>query len=102
MKLLDFVALYGLLLMPMGAVIFADFYFSKKLGFRSEGALSSNSNFSLPALLSWVLTLGFCLALNYFYGIEIFFLGLPGWFVAVALFIVLSKMKYPLAKSFAV
>ncbi|WP_332913353.1 hypothetical protein [Algoriphagus boritolerans] len=59
MKLLDFVALYGLLLMPMGAVIFADFYFSKKLGFRSEGALSSNSNFSLPALLSWVLTLAF-------------------------------------------
>lgn len=102
MKLLDFVALYGLLLMPMGAVIFADFYFSKKMGFQSEGALSAKSDFSLPALLSWLLTLGFCLVLNFFYGVEIFFLGLPGWFVAVAIFVVLSKVKYPLAKSLAV
>ena len=101
MKLLDFVALYGLLLMPMGAVIFADFYFSEKMGFRSEAALNSKSDFNLPALLSWVLTLVFCLGLNYFYGIEIFFLGLPGWFVAVAIFVILSKVKYPLAKSLA-
>lgn len=99
MKLLDFVALYGLLLMPMGAVIFADFYFSKKVGFKAEGALNSGSDFSLPALLSWVLTLGFCLGLNFFYGVEIFFLGLPGWFVAVAIFVILSKINYPLTKS---
>lgn len=99
MKLLDFVALYGLLLMPMGAVIFADFYFADKMGFRSEGALNSKSDFSWPALLSWVLTLGFCLALNFSYGVEIFFLGLPGWFVAVAIFVVLSRMKYPLTNS---
>jgi purine-cytosine permease-like protein len=101
MKLLDFVALYGLLLMPMGAVIFADFYLSEKMGFKSEAALNSKSDFSLPALLSWVLTLVFCLGLNYFYGIEIFFLGLPGWFVAVAIFVVLSKAKYPQVKSLA-
>ncbi|TDQ15112.1 purine-cytosine permease-like protein [Algoriphagus boseongensis] len=101
MKLLDFVALYGLLLMPMGAVIFADFYFSKKMGFQAEGALSSGSNFSLPALLSWVLTLGFCLGLNLMYGVEIFFLGLPGWFVAVAIFVILSKLKYPTKPSLA-
>jgi purine-cytosine permease-like protein len=99
MKLLDFVALYGLLLMPMGAVIFADFYFSEKLGFKSEAAFNFRSNFSLPALLSWVLTLAFCLGLNYFYEIEIFFLGLPGWFVAVAIFVTLSKAKYPLTKT---
>lgn len=102
MKLLDFVALYGLLLMPMGAVIFADFYFSRKMGFQSEGALSSRSDFSLPAFLSWVLTLAFCLALNIVYGVEIFFLGLPGWFVAVAIFVGLSKVKYPRAKFLAV
>ena len=95
MKLLDFVALYGLLLMPMGAVIFADFYFSGKFGFRSEGSLSSGTDFSLPAFLSWVLTLGFCLGLNLIYGVEIFFLGLPGWFVAVGIFVILSRIYYP-------
>nr|WP_288369716.1 hypothetical protein [uncultured Algoriphagus sp.] len=99
MKLLDFVALYGLLLMPMGAVIFADYYFSKKMGFMDEAALKTDSNFSFPALLSWILTLGFCLGLNLFYGVDIFFLGLPGWFVAVAIFVVLSRVKYPLLKA---
>lgn len=101
MKLLDFVALYGLLLMPMGAVIFADFYFAKRMGFQSEAATHTKTHFNLPALLSWILTLGFCLGLNLIYGVEIFFLGLPGWFVAVAIFVVLSKMKYPLTKSLA-
>lgn len=101
MKLLDFVALYGLLLMPMGAVIFADFYFSKKFGFRSEGALNSKSDFSWPALLSWVLTLVFCLGLNLLYGVEIFFLGLPGWFVAVVIFVIAAKVKYPISEALA-
>ena len=32
MKLLSFVAIYGFILMPMGAVIFIDFYLIKKLG----------------------------------------------------------------------
>lgn len=102
MRLLDFVALYGLLLMPMGAVIFADFYFSKKFGFQDEQALNSHKNFSIPAFLSWILTLAFCLFLNYSYGVDIFFLGLPGWFVAVAIFVVLSRIQYPLKKQLIV
>lgn len=102
MRLLDFVALYGLLLMPMGAVIFADFYFADRFGFQKEQALTNNTKFSSPALFSWILTLVFCLGLNQFYGVEIFFLGLPGWFVAVFIFITLSKIKYPLKKSIAV
>jgi cytosine permease len=32
MKLMDFVALYGLVLIPMGGVIFADFYLMKRFG----------------------------------------------------------------------
>lgn len=102
MRLLDFVALYGLLLMPMGAVIFADFYFADRFDFQKEQALTNNTKFSSPALFSWILTLVFCLGLNQFYGVEIFFLGLPGWFVAVFIFITLSKIKYPLKKSIAV
>lgn len=98
MKLLDFVALYGLLLMPMGAVIFADFYLAKKIGFQEEQALVKKSDFSTPVFLSWILTLIFCLGMNIFYGVEIFFLGLPGWFVAVFIFVLLSKLKYPVLK----
>jgi purine-cytosine permease-like protein len=92
MKLLDFVALYGLILMPMGAIIFADFYLAKKVGFAPNYALKAGTQFNISAALTWALTLAFCLGLNIFGGIEIFFLGLPGWFIAVFLFVVLSKM----------
>ena len=36
MKLLDFVALYGMILMPMGAVIFVDFWLRRRLGLRAQ------------------------------------------------------------------
>lgn len=92
MRLLDFVALYGLVLMPMGAIIFIDFYIIPKLGLRSNYASETNSAFNMAAAVTWVATLLVCLFLNFYQGIDIFFLGLPGWFIAAALYIVLSKL----------
>ena len=40
MRLLDFVALWGMILMPMGAVIFVDFWVLPRLGLRSNFAES--------------------------------------------------------------
>jgi purine-cytosine permease-like protein len=91
MKLLDFVALYGLILMPMGAIIFIDFYVISKMGLQSNYAEKTNTSFSLPAFITWVATLGICLILNQLMGIEIFFLGLPGWFIAALIYIGTSK-----------
>ncbi len=89
MKLLDFVALYGLILMPMGAVIFADFWILPRLGLRSYYAEWKGILFSWPAALSWGGSLLICFLLP----IEIFFKGLPGWFIATALFIGLSYFQ---------
>src|SRR5690625_7630438 len=91
MKLLEFVALYGLLLMPMGAIIFADFYFYKKLKLIPEWASHSGSLINGAAGWSWFLTLLTCLGLAYFLGIEIYFLGLPVWFLAVRFYIIYRK-----------
>jgi purine-cytosine permease-like protein len=87
MKLLDFVALYGLVLMPMGAVILVDFYLLEKLGLKPEMALKSQSRFYWPVMLTWLLTLLASWGLNWAFGWEIFFLGLPGWFIAVLLYL---------------
>lgn len=92
MRLLDFVALYGLILMPMGAIIFADVYLLPKLNLVTEKAEKNKLSINWAAGLTWVLTLVFCLALNFSVGVEVFFLGLPGWFVAVGLYIGLSKI----------
>ena len=90
MKFLNVAALYGLILMPMGAVIFADQYLMKRLGMRSFYAESKKIKFYIPPALAWVLTLGICLLMNLNFGIQIFFLGLPGWFIAVITYIGLS------------
>ncbi len=87
MRLLDFVALYGLVLMPMGAVIFADYWLLPKLGLRENYAEWSEIVFSWPAALTWGGSLAACWAINAAWGLQIFFLGLPGWFIAVALYV---------------
>ncbi len=91
MKLLNFVALYGLILMPMGAVIFVDFWLIKKFGLQSGYAELSRKSFNWAAGLTWFLTLGICVGLVQFAGVQIFFVSLPGWFIAAILYIVLSK-----------
>ncbi|MEX0599420.1 MAG: hypothetical protein WD205_02180, partial [Rhodothermales bacterium] len=90
MRLLDFVALYGLLLMPMGAVIFADFWILPRMGLRSYFAEWKHLAFSLPAALAWGVTLGACWLMNALWGWQIFFLGLPGWFVAIGIYVGVS------------
>jgi purine-cytosine permease-like protein len=92
MNLLDFVALYGLVLMPMGAVVFLDVLFFKKLNLKSNYAELTGSQFNWAAGFTWLFTLTLCLVMNIYWGIEIFFLGLPGWFIAVILYITLSTV----------
>ncbi len=90
MKLLDFVALYGLILMPMGVVILLDVFLFPKLGLKSNLAELVNMKFNWAAGLTWFVTLTICLFLNFWGGVEIFFLSLPGWFIAAILYIGLS------------
>lgn len=111
MKLLGFVMLYGMVLMPMGAVVFVDFYLMRKFGLKSNYAEVSRKSFNWAAGLTWFLTLGACLFLvKYqsiqqwladhgvnilpanFDGIQIYFVSLLGWFVAAVLYVVLSKI----------
>lgn len=92
MKLLGFVALYGLLLMPMGAIIFVDFWLFERLGLRRDYAAATGVSVNWAAGLTWLLTLAFCVGLARFAGLEIFFVGLPGWFAAAVLYVAISKV----------
>jgi len=91
MKLLGFVALYGLVLMPMGAVIFVDFWLIRKFGLQSYYAELSGKSFNWAAGLAWFVTLATAWILVKFAGLQIFFVSLPGWFVTAILYVVLSK-----------
>ena len=90
MKLLEFVALYGLLLMPMGAIVFVDFWLVKKFGLQSNYAEISGRAFNWAAGLTWFITLGTCMWLVQTGRVQIYFVSLPGWFVAAFLYVLLS------------
>jgi purine-cytosine permease-like protein len=90
MKLLGFVAIYGMVLMPMGAVVFADFWLLKKFGLQDFFAERSKSMFNPAAGSAWIVTLVICVLLVKFAGIQIYFVSLPGWFVASVIYILVS------------
>jgi purine-cytosine permease-like protein len=58
MRLLGFVALWGMILMPMGAVIFMDFWVLPRLGLRSNFAAAVGSQFNWAAGLAWLRMVG--------------------------------------------
>ncbi len=92
MKLMDFVALYGLVLMPMGAVIFADFHLMKRLKLRSWYAELAQISFNPAAAAAWILTMLLCWGLVKYAGLQIYFVSLPGWFIAIGLYLLISKI----------
>jgi purine-cytosine permease-like protein len=91
-RLLDFVAMWGMILMPMGAVIFVDFWLLPKLGMKSNFAEVYHRSFSWAAGLAWVLTVALCATLVLSGRTQIYFVSLPGWFITAILYIVLSKL----------
>jgi len=92
MRLLDFVAIWGLILMPMGAVIFVDFWLMKKFGLESDYAEKHQLSFHWAAAAAWFVTLAVCTWLVLSGRIEIYFVSLPGWFMAALLYIICSAV----------
>jgi purine-cytosine permease-like protein len=92
MQLLGFVALYGMVLMPMGAVVFVDFWLSRRFGFRPNYAEQAGIDFNWAAGLTWFATVAGCVLLVLKGGIQLYFVSLPGWFLAAILYITLSRL----------
>ncbi len=87
MKLLDYVAIYGLVLMPIGAIVFAEHWIFPRLGLPRYRAEGGRMLLNPQALAVWVGTLAVCR----FLPLHLFFLWLPGWFIAVAAYTLLVK-----------
>jgi purine-cytosine permease-like protein len=82
MRLLEFVALYGLILMPMGAVILADFWLFPRLNLQQNYAAENRRPINWPAAVSW----GGTLVIAFLLPLDLYFKGLPGWFAALFLY----------------
>jgi cytosine permease len=86
MKLLDYVAIYGLVLMPIGAIVFAEHWIFPLLRIESYETERKKKTFNGKALVVWMGTLAVCL----FLPIHLFFRWLPGYFLALFAYIILN------------
>ncbi len=89
-KLLDFVGYYGLLLMPMGAIVFAEHWIFPKLGLPRFWATRGGKVVSWPSLASWGIAIIAALALEKSGTLHLFFLFLPVWVLTIVLYTVFS------------
>ncbi len=87
MKLLDYVAIYGLVLMPVGAIVFAEHWIFPRLGIEQYRASKQGWTWNWRALLVWTGTLLAC----YFMPFHLYFRWLPGYFIAMGAYTALQS-----------
>jgi purine-cytosine permease-like protein len=92
MKLLDFVAVYGFILAPFGAIIVFEYYFANRFGIIKNYAEKNNITFNLSVFFSWAISFVIFFGLAQTQGIFLSFLTLPAWLMCGALFIMFSKI----------
>jgi len=92
MKLLDFVALYGFILAPIGAVIFFDHYFSEKAGLVKNYAEHKQLKIHWPVLLAWGVSMSICLYVAGEMNAFLSFFTFPVWVLCGLLFLLFSKL----------
>ncbi|MCF8244840.1 MAG: hypothetical protein K9J37_10835 [Saprospiraceae bacterium] len=91
MKLLDFVAVYGFILAPVGAVIVFEHFFAERFGVVKNYAERSGSSFNMAVLLAWVFSGGLFFLISKTQGVFLSFLTLPAWVLCGVLFLILSR-----------
>lgn len=91
MKLLDFVAFYGFILAPIGAVIVFEHFFAKKFGIIKNYAEHAGIKFNKSVLLAWAISFGLFYFISIKFDIFLSFVTLPTWLMCGVLFLVFSK-----------
>lgn len=91
MKLLGFVALYGFILAPVGAVIVFEHFFAQKTGIVKNYAEQKGISFNMAVLLAWGLSFGIFYSISISQEVFLSFLTLPAWVCCGVLFLGFSR-----------
>lgn len=91
MKLLDFVAVYGFILAPVGAIIVFDEYLSKKWNLIPRFAEAKGLNVNWAVMLAWAVAVIAFYTYSVSTGTFLSFLTLPAWLSCGVLFLLFSK-----------
>jgi purine-cytosine permease-like protein len=91
MKLLGFVALYGFILAPFGAIIVFEHFYHKKAGIVKNYAEIANIQFNKAVFLAWAISFGLFYFISLQFDVFLSFVTLPAWLLCGVLFLVFSK-----------
>lgn len=91
MQLLDFVATYGFILAPVGAIIVFEHFFGRQAGITQFYAEQSGSNVNIAVLLAWGLSIGGFYTFSVTQEVFLSFLTLPAWVSCGLLYLLISR-----------
>ena len=102
-QILPLLTYAGLLVVPVGAIVFAEHQIFPRIGYTRYWSSYSNLTFSPPAIVSWGLGLVFGFGLNAFNVMSFFYLFIPTWLFTIVIYTLLAgrygaKNKYPEAE----
>ncbi|WP_334064781.1 purine-cytosine permease family protein [Alteromonas genovensis] len=90
-KLLPLLTYAGLLVVPVGGIVFAEHFLFKKLGLTRYWLSYKKLSHSKPAITSWAVGLIFGFGLNALDIISFYYLFIPTWIVTIATYTLLAK-----------
>lgn len=99
-QILPLLTYAGLIVVPVGAIVFAEHQIFPKIGYTRYWSKYQNYSHSLPAVLSWVLGLVFGFGLNMLDVMSFYYLFIPTWFFTIMTYTFLAgrygaKEQYP-------
>ena len=98
-SLLPLLTYAGLILVPIGGIVFAEHHIFPRIGFTRYWARYKGLQHSVPAIGTWAISLVFGFGLDALNIIPFYYLFLPTWFVSIVAYIVLAK-RYGASESY--
>ncbi len=91
-ELLNFVGLYGLLLVPAGAIVVTEHWIFPRIGLKRYWSSSLGQSLNWPALVAWASGMALALGLWLTDTVHLFFLFLPVYILTVFVYIALAAV----------
>ncbi len=92
MKLLGFVAFYGFVLAPFGAIIVFQHFFADRAGIVRDYAEQASLSINYAVAFAWAVSFAVFYGISIAFDVFLSFLTLPAWIACGALFLLASKM----------
>ncbi|WP_426357121.1 purine-cytosine permease family protein [Pseudocolwellia sp. HL-MZ19] len=98
-QMLPLLTYAGLLVVPVGGIVFAEHVLFPKIGLTRYWAKYQNISRSVPAIATWALALVFGFGLNILDVMSFYYLFIPTWIFSIVIYTVLAK-KYGADKDY--